>query len=60
MLRQAVKIFVFEVLDDRGHGLDLAHALTHEEELVENEECRLARQRRNFLDLRVGVLAVAG
>src|SRR3954451_20539921 len=60
MLRQVRQVLVLEVLDDRRHRLDLAHPLAHEEELVEDKERGLARERWNFLDLGVAVLAVAG
>ena len=60
MLRQLVEVLILQVLDDRRHRLDLAHALAHQEKLVEDEERRLAGERWNFLHLGVAVLAVAG
>src|SRR4051794_13959059 len=60
MLGQDVEVIVVQVLDDRRHRLDLAHALPHQEKLVEDEERRLAGQRGNVLDLGVAVLAVTG
>jgi hypothetical protein len=47
------------VLDEWDHRLDLAHAFAHQEQLVEDEEFRLAGQRRNVLHAGVAVLAVA-
>src|SRR4051812_6380726 len=60
VLRQVGQVVVLQVLDNRRHRLDLAHALAHQKKLVEDEERRLAGERWNLLDLGVAVVAVAG
>jgi hypothetical protein len=51
VLRQVVQIVILQILDDRRHRLDLAHALAHQEKLIEGEERGLACERWNFLEL---------
>ena len=59
MLRERVDIVILQVLDERHHRLDPAHAFAHQEQLIQHEEFRLAGERGDVLHARVAVLAMA-
>src|SRR5262249_41355215 len=60
VLRQRLQLVVLEILDQRRHGVDLAHAFAHQEQLVDNEKLGLSGKRRQVSHLRIAVLAVTG
>ena len=59
ILCQRDHLVVLQVLDQIRHGFDLAHALTHQEQLVGDEKFRLTGKRGNVFELRIAVIAVA-
>ena len=52
-------LVVGQALDERRHRLDRAHPFAHQDQLVLNEEIRLAGERRDLLHAGVAVLAMA-
>jgi hypothetical protein len=60
VIGQGHDVVVGKVLHERRHQRHRPHALAHQHQRVEQEELRLAGQRRVFLHRRIAVITVAG